>query len=61
MLSRTKEDLEKIKKHICKHGRKAYYKVLDVNKTLDVESFVKKKKNLLTYLSITLEPIFLRV
>ena len=44
MLSRTKEDLEKIKTHICKHGRKAYYKVLDVNKTLDVENFVRKEK-----------------
>ena len=44
MLSRTKVDLEKIKKHICKLGRQAYYKVLDINKTLDVENFVKKEK-----------------
>ena len=59
MLSRTREDLEKIKNHICKNGREAYYKVLDANKTLDVENFIKE--NLLTFLSITLEPIFLRV
>ena len=44
MLSRTREDLEKIKNHICKNGREAYYKVLDVNKTLDVENFIKKEK-----------------
>ncbi len=44
MLSRSREDLEKIKKHICKQGRHAYYKVLDINKTKDVENFIKKEK-----------------
>lgn len=44
MISRTRKDLEEIKEHIKKIGKKGYYKVLDVNKTSDVEEFVSSEK-----------------
>ena len=44
MISRTRKDLEEIKEHIEKIGKRGYYKVLDVNKTSDVEKFVSSEK-----------------
>ena len=44
MVSRTEKDLKKIKDHICQKGNKAYYKVLDVNKTRNVANFISKEK-----------------
>ena len=44
MISRTRKDLEEIKEHIKKIGKRGYYKVLDVNKTSDVEEFVNSEK-----------------
>lgn len=44
MISRTRKDLEEIKEHIKKIGKRGYYKVLDVNKTSDVEEFVSSEK-----------------
>lgn len=44
MISRTRKDLEEIKEHIKKIGKRGYYKVLDVNKTSDVEEFISSEK-----------------
>tara|TARA_X000000950_G_scaffold160052_1_gene195955 strand:+ start:97 stop:861 length:765 start_codon:yes stop_codon:yes gene_type:complete len=44
MVSRTKNDLEKIKKYICENGNRAYYKTLDINKTQDVQNFINQEE-----------------
>ena len=44
MISRTKQDLRKIKEYLCFKGNKAHYKILDVNKTSEVDNFIKDEE-----------------
>lgn len=44
MISRTKQDLRKIKAYLCLKGNKAHYKILDINRSSEVENFIKNEK-----------------